>query len=1299
MTDVESILKRLEFQYRVLHQRQDLIGENTLTPDLFDELTGIVNSFVGDSGRRLGRLCRRYPATVATFLVHCSLYEYTARTANLWDGVWNRLDIGRSTSRQQLLGRTFLEYLQTEDLPRLEAAGRPYVGQMLMHTPIPLDSMPNFFEDVVQALAEQPELTVADLGDSAWPVQTFIEYGGRLAEDVIARSIDLYRHLLRVGRDGAAALAADDAGALDPVRGSGTPDDADGRQKSARQLADQFGLPPLLVRQMGAWFPTRPELDGTRGRRMQLRFDPYGAGIVLEVRRRGLGRDGARAAFGLLRVDGVEHQVDLAPDGGFYGFGEFGPGGGERIVIPAPGPGSRYELVVAGGHRTLLSRGVELEGPSYFDPRTGRRLGPGPLPAGDVWVLVPRGWTVAGGHSGGEAVGVATDGSAAIPSADGFGADAAADAAGVDAAPAGAPALTRSVVVEELPGTVGPWRKFEAFGLHTEGHTFLRWYDNTGLPVDLWERPVELHPAVLPKLSGGDEFTPWLMTTREGVVYRNRAPRLWLPVQPRQTQDLQRWSVHCERTVFDDGDEGGPDGEAFVSDPRGGPMGRHEVVFEYELSDLQSRLVPAEDGAELDLEADGLLGGEFGDFILTVLGPLGSDVHLRLTLARDVDVDLPFERIRPGERERGIGLFEVSGRGPTELTLRTRAAEVVTGGGGAGRGPMRGRRFAVRPDDDVAELLLRVSRPRPMADGEIVGGAEGAPTMDVASIPIRLKPAEWRLLNIDSMATTGSPAHPFGPISLHVSEVKDLQGRAIVFQSFLSEQCRHEFTMYADGQPLEPKHSWRRKVHSQRSRVDLATYAETLREYTGAHVELRATVKWSGGSLEYLLARIEFDWQVRDLETRLEKYSDGSGDFRFEAMWRDVYPPRRPRRLILEDRWRRRAAVELNVEGSALAVTADLTAEQLPPGRYTVDFVSRSGWSRDLKRPVRIEPATILDVDQDAWGGLLRNPQGVDGWLLALNASLDGAWGSVSPPESWDHWTPDQHKDLGWALAHRDILVRAADVVRDVRELPLERRLLVAAAADVEAEDFRRLAVMLGLPRSLAPSLAGEGAVPGERFSFWPALLSLAGLEPLPELPGSDERYLWGHLYTLQDPRRVTDRVEADAAFRARGSSVMAVTNGSRDVFGPERPAQLLVEWLRHPHRMERWRCYGRGLESAYGDLTKDVPTVMKIIEKLHPKRGRVLRRAQQHFFECFRIQDRTAVRGGESHSATAKLAFVCAGIALLQRAATFEPRVGRWLDSRPHHEMTVLAVPDLYDYYLLLVEVLLRRHTAEGVA
>lgn len=180
----------------------ELIGELDLTSEEIQEIGQLIASLTHSQGAKpaLGHLKRRYPATLAAFLVFQGGSSYHSNDkGDFWPGVCEAAGIPYNPNYTLALGQYFEQILQRFGL-RHDFAGQRYVGEILGHGGIPPRSLPDFFEHMLQPSITRPELAALSTPDliSEWlhssaqyqvnkPILRFLEYGSKVAENFVDR--------------------------------------------------------------------------------------------------------------------------------------------------------------------------------------------------------------------------------------------------------------------------------------------------------------------------------------------------------------------------------------------------------------------------------------------------------------------------------------------------------------------------------------------------------------------------------------------------------------------------------------------------------------------------------------------------------------------------------------------------------------------------------------------------------------------------------------------------------------------------------------------------------------------------------------------------------------------------------------------------------------------------------------------------------------------------------------------------------------------------------------------------------
>ncbi|MBX2999251.1 MAG: hypothetical protein KF893_12125 [Caldilineaceae bacterium] len=206
-----------------------------------------------------------WPLTFALYLVLEGIYSYGDE--GLWHGPKNRLKI--RDDHTSLCGECFLKILIKYNLPTFErsveqSGGHRYVTPILLHGGIP-DSFLDEFFDFLYRHEVQPHRIAIDASAlvTLWrhntteltglhrPVSRFLQYGGLVAEDFVARCLDLLR-------------------------------------TNSESEWDTFGLPERVLQSYRIWLArqtvetrSRPLQSSIRLQRPRLTVAPYTTGITL----------------------------------------------------------------------------------------------------------------------------------------------------------------------------------------------------------------------------------------------------------------------------------------------------------------------------------------------------------------------------------------------------------------------------------------------------------------------------------------------------------------------------------------------------------------------------------------------------------------------------------------------------------------------------------------------------------------------------------------------------------------------------------------------------------------------------------------------------------------------------------------------------------------------------------------------------------------------------------------------------------------------------------------------------------
>ena len=214
---------------------------------------------------------QRYPSAFAVYLVAQGIYGY--RGGDYWGEVCQVT--GLPPGNTWRWGRLFEDILADLGLPQFpdlrEQGAQRYVSLILAHGGIPNYCLPDFFKNMLQPSvlrAQYADMSPAELIDEwQWrssvqyftdkPVLRFLAYGGRVAEDFVARCREMAWEYL-------------DSGMVPDAEEVGLPERVVGayRQWIAEQSADQV---------------QRETVDRWRLRKPEVLVDPWGEGVLLDL--------------------------------------------------------------------------------------------------------------------------------------------------------------------------------------------------------------------------------------------------------------------------------------------------------------------------------------------------------------------------------------------------------------------------------------------------------------------------------------------------------------------------------------------------------------------------------------------------------------------------------------------------------------------------------------------------------------------------------------------------------------------------------------------------------------------------------------------------------------------------------------------------------------------------------------------------------------------------------------------------------------------------------------------------------
>jgi hypothetical protein len=194
------VARLLEYERRLRDEipRHRLIGEIPLEEAELDDICRQLRNVLTDIRPR------DYPHCLAAALVNIAKFRYDGH--EYWPKVRSLLDTPDNELNQPELGQWFADFLERNHLPTfqqlVEEGALPYVTPILAHAMVPRALVPSFMEHVIWPSITDPErygygfseirerLIKSHVGIPR-SVYRFVVYGGRAAEDLVHRTMDL----------------------------------------------------------------------------------------------------------------------------------------------------------------------------------------------------------------------------------------------------------------------------------------------------------------------------------------------------------------------------------------------------------------------------------------------------------------------------------------------------------------------------------------------------------------------------------------------------------------------------------------------------------------------------------------------------------------------------------------------------------------------------------------------------------------------------------------------------------------------------------------------------------------------------------------------------------------------------------------------------------------------------------------------------------------------------------------------------------------------------------------------------
>lgn len=205
-------LDQLEQEYQFKLSQVTLVAEINITVEQWELLAQELRELVArrkelfGSEKKALSILEKHPNCVLVFLVAQGIFSY--RSGDFWTGVATRLGLETKAHCQSVLGEIADNQFKKLDLPVLdkELGALRFVAPILFHGGIPRDYLPDFFSSFLKgntsgfidpgSLIEEWLLLTATM-PVLKPVRRFLEYGGYLARNFVARCIETHRYFLQ----------------------------------------------------------------------------------------------------------------------------------------------------------------------------------------------------------------------------------------------------------------------------------------------------------------------------------------------------------------------------------------------------------------------------------------------------------------------------------------------------------------------------------------------------------------------------------------------------------------------------------------------------------------------------------------------------------------------------------------------------------------------------------------------------------------------------------------------------------------------------------------------------------------------------------------------------------------------------------------------------------------------------------------------------------------------------------------------------------------------------------------------
>ena len=361
---VGARLLEYESVFRNKLRNIDLVGEILLTRDEVDELSGSFRRIFSKnpSTKALDIVERCLPSSFIVYLVAQGVYGYNG--GDYWTAVGIALDHSTDSRFGQLFERIIKRY-NLSVFEELQEKSSRYISLILAHGGIPVYSLDDYFNNLILPSIMRPQyssLEGSDLVDALLasslvintdkPVIHFLEYGGRVAQDIFNRSRRLVLAWQRTQ--------------IVPSPG-------------------EIGLPGHMVDFFAEWVKDQDSsaaaIRSPRKslKRPELCFDPWGIGVFLKLPMQSMPLLDSEISEWEVEFGDVRQNIPVQVDA---------QGWTQEITLRVIAPADSYTVKFLMGQKEFVWKFNTPDMIFFFDPDKATLLAR-PL-SGETWILYPR---------------------------------------------------------------------------------------------------------------------------------------------------------------------------------------------------------------------------------------------------------------------------------------------------------------------------------------------------------------------------------------------------------------------------------------------------------------------------------------------------------------------------------------------------------------------------------------------------------------------------------------------------------------------------------------------------------------------------------------------------------------------------------------------------------------------------------------------------------------------------------------------------------------------------------------------